>query len=804
MKKSNAKNSRRNMSAELHFETKSVLFWLVIGFVAIFLFIAPFYQGLFNGGHVSFEGEIYMAVMLSMIALFCLAIYFFRNWQLKDIRDVLSLTIWLVPFSFVISYFNAASPHATMISIYIHVMYAAFFLIGLYLTRISLGSDIVVHAFVLSGYVLVFHGFLHWFGLDAYENTVLDTRLAGVFQYPNTYGAYLIALYFSAIILAQTAKHWSVSALHAFMLVPVFPSFLLTLSRGALISLPIVLVVFLLLLPLKKQVTALLMLFFSGISSFMIIKKLTAIRFGILENLDPKTQFAGWAILVAAALAGTIGAMATTNVIESKMFHAKIHPKSLWWRNVVLPASLILLAVIGFILILNSKAVNLLPVTFQSQLQNNASIWSRAIFYQDSFELFKDYFWTGAGGGAWSHLYEGYKSIPYTSRQAHNFLLQYADEVGIFGLLFILTIAGFIVICFMKTYWKKSLLNETNNKIIFFIVPVSILLHSLLDFDMTFVYLGAMVFFCFGAMGAEIELKKFDMALLKLQVRKAKHKIMPALLATVAVISFFSTFQSVKADQLYNKAMDELNISADFSKIMNFLDRAIVTKPNHPEYVRFKVNLLRGAYLQTQDEKYYREATALIEKLREKEAYNKELLVEHIELLINGGEFDAALALLTEANDRYIWEISLYEKRLSLLIDRGNQYQSQNPTATAGENHYWQEALNVFDHVERKKNYSVENLPDSIKSMVAINFELNPGITLSVAQIHYFNQNYEKTARILEKIVSTDFNEPINQEIARWYLAALMKLNKDDKNLYNALIQADRSEAEKIQELLEI
>jgi hypothetical protein len=197
------KNNKKQINTHTSDEHKSIIFWLIMAFVVLFMFIAPFYKGLFNGGSWTFEGPIYWSVMWSSIVLLLISIYFFKHWILEDTRDVLSILIWLIPLSYLISSWNAASYHSAINGVYIHVMYAVFFLIGLYFTRSKLGFSIVQYSIVGSGYMLVIYGFLNWFGNVEYKDAILGNRLSNVFQYPNTYAAYLIALLFATLFLEE-------------------------------------------------------------------------------------------------------------------------------------------------------------------------------------------------------------------------------------------------------------------------------------------------------------------------------------------------------------------------------------------------------------------------------------------------------------------------------------------------------------------------------------------------------------------------------------------------------------------------
>ncbi len=265
------RHKNNNITIKQVDERYSVLFWLVMAFVALFLFIAPFKQGLFNGGTVNFEGPIYHAMLWTFIALMIVSIYFFFHWKLQDHRDILSIAIWLIPLSYVLSLFNAVSYHSALNSVYIHTMYAVFFLIGLYFARNELGSRIIQYSILLSGYMLVIFGWMNWFGdaslfgliqysdgaggvSNVYKDAVMTwgTRLANVFQYPNTYAAFLIGMLVMSLLFVMQAKKWYISLIHAFMLVPIMISFFLTNSRGAFLTLPVIILLFLILMFMEK------------------------------------------------------------------------------------------------------------------------------------------------------------------------------------------------------------------------------------------------------------------------------------------------------------------------------------------------------------------------------------------------------------------------------------------------------------------------------------------------------------------------------------------------------------------------
>ena len=132
-----------------------------------------------------------------------------------------------------------------------------------------------------------------------------------------------------------------------------------------------------------------------------------------------------------------------------------------------------------------------------SRFQNiwlQQSLVSRAIFYKDGFNIFKDRWFLGAGGGAWNYLYRQYQSYNYASSQAHNYPLQLGIETGILGIIILLGLVIVLIVAYYK-YCKKindspsrihaensdrsiDLLNSTVITAI-----AALFIHSIIDFD---------------------------------------------------------------------------------------------------------------------------------------------------------------------------------------------------------------------------------------------------------------------------------------------------------------------------------
>jgi O-antigen ligase len=129
-------------------------------------------------------------------------------------------------------------------------------------------------------------------------------------------------------------------------------------------------------------------------------------------------------------------------------------------------------------------------------------VLERFTFYKDALKVVKDYPVLGAGG--WASLYEHYQNNPYVSRQAHNFFLQYLIEVGILGFIIFMGFILFIFYKYIRGYMKREN-DDYNNGFFYLIIALSILVHSLLDFNMSYAFMGIMVFLSLAGMAVVME-----------------------------------------------------------------------------------------------------------------------------------------------------------------------------------------------------------------------------------------------------------------------------------------------------------
>lgn len=792
-------------------EKSSIIYWLVLGFMGIFLFWSPFQRGLFNGLNFDFERPIYSSLVWSSIILFLTAIYFFFIWKIRDHKDLLSISIFLIPLTYTISLATAESHYFATNMVYIQLLYATFFILGVYLTKNKTGNSFISTAFMASGYVVVLFGILKWLGNGAFADKLVSwfaemtqgtyrdavmvdsngLRLTSVFQYANSYAAYLIAIILSSLFFIVKSRKWYSVLPHALMMVPMIVSFWLTLSRGALVILPIVFLVMLFFFSISRQILTLIYLGLSFAASLVILQKVTNDGTVLQKQFSASVSWHGWLLLIVASLAFSGFVLLIQIFIAPRLEKGLSRFSTKKFAAFALPVAAIVVGAIGALLIFGDTSVkNMLPANVKTRLENinfaQHSVLERGTFYKDAVKLWKDYPILGAGGGAWAALYEKYQNNPYTSRQAHNFLLQYLTEVGLLGFLVFVALLIAVFYFYIRSYIRTE---NKDSHFLFFIVAISLLFHSVIDFDLSYVYLSIILFLALGGMVAgsgsiPVRLKTDRMLV---------HKSFPAILLVLALISFIISVRLLTANTYYKNSLAVAQKSHDFNEITAPLNNAISMHPNHPDYVLQKVGILLQVYGQTKDEKFFNEAQSLITQLFQKEPHNRLVVLQQLNMYKMKGQMDQALQLVNSQIPEFPWYIDLYENSIALSVDLGNQARTSKNYQVMDK--YWNGAFDVYNNVLKRMD-QLKNLPK--EQLQGREFDITPSIAFSIGELYYLRGDYAAASNILKMRVSDQLDDQTNRLIARWYLAALQKQGQNDQALYDKLIAKDANEKNEI------
>lgn len=149
----------------------------------------------------------------------------------------------------------------------------------------------------------------------------------------------------------------------------------------------------------------------------------------------------------------------------------------------------------------------------------------------------------------------------------------------------------------------------------------------MIDFDLSYVYLGVLVFLSLGAMVSKIDIGQLNT---KWSVVEKYRWIYPSILLLISLIMFFNSTQLLNANTNFRNAVAMAQENKNISEVFVPLNNALNQHPNHPDYASYKVDILLQAYNQTKDERYYNDAVNLIQSARSKEPFNRYLIEKEI------------------------------------------------------------------------------------------------------------------------------------------------------------------------------
>jgi len=467
---------------------------------------------------------------------------------------------------------------------------------------------------------------------------------------------------------------------------------------------------------------------------------------------------------------------------------------SLW-----IPLGSVVLTVIVAVLLLGTSVRNILPDSISTRLENinfqQHSVLERITFYKDATKLFADYPVIGAGGGAWTALYEKYQNNPYISAQAHNFFMQYLVEVGIIGFVVFMAFILFVFYQYVRAYLKRSE-EERESHFVYFILSMSILVLSLLDFNMSYVFIGILVFLGLGGMAAAMDPK--PMSQLKMSDSTARG-IYSSISGVAVIVLLIMSIRFLQANQYAYEAKEVAQTSQDFQMIKAPLEKDLSIRSTHSDSLLMLASLYQQGYEQTKDDQFYTASAQLLQRGLEAEPFNKGMVKQLISLDELKGEFDQAYALQKEYASNYVWDMAWYETLISRSFDLG--YQALGQGDKAKKESYFTSGLEAYQHVVDGVEH-LKTLPEG--QLQGQPFELTPTMILNAGKIKYMLNDSAGAATTLKGGIAEDLTDATNREIARWYLAALTKDGQQDQAIYDKLIAVAPNEADEIKQIAEL
>ncbi len=743
--RNNAKSSTQPNAADL-----SLLRWIGTIGLALFLVIFPYERGLFNGYELGFEAPIYGAIIFGYILLIVTAAYMFRSTLINSYRGILSIAVMVLPLIYWLSSFQAVSSYYAKFMTLVFFLLAALFISGLYFAESKLSRKTIEYALMLSSYLVVIFGILNLFGQMYYRDALWlahdGYRLASVFQYSNTYASFLVALFLVSLYYAVHCIRPSARLIHAAMLVPIWISFMFTYSRGAIVVIPVMVLILLPFLRFTKQIAYLIFMVLSVVVSMAILGKLTTNADAIAALVQPTESKAqspislfsslplqSWGLLLLGMVI-TAGLILLYHTKANVFLEARLTKLSAFkWSFTVVPVVAIVLAAVAAGSLLGSSAIRgLLPEKIATRFENinlqQHSVLERLTFYKDGLHVAEDYPLLGGGGGAWQAMYEQYQNNPYWSRQAHSFFVQVLVETGWVGLIALIVLLAFVYSLYIRSFIRYPELRGSH--FIFFILSLSLLIHSAIDFDMSYLFISALVFISLGCMLAPYSNK----LLIKRLNGKTKHPWQKvAYPAVVALLSLSLLFVAIRENigvQRYEKAYTlALEQQTPLDQLLPALEKAIKISPTHSTFLMTKADWLEQAYKQTSDSNYLVEAISTVKQGRDSDPYNRGLLLAQYRLLQQKGQFEDSLAIIDEGVSKFPWDIKLYEAAVTSYAKANQTALSEQKGDKAKE--YAQRVTDLSNEVKRRIEQLASLPPEQQQGR---SFAITPTMQEAIAQ----------------------------------------------------------------------
>ncbi|MFF2480882.1 O-antigen ligase family protein [Paenibacillus sp. NPDC058071] len=724
-----------------------LLHWLLTIGLSLFILIFPFDRALFNGYEYGFESAIYTAVFFGYVLLAVTALYAFRSrWELGSHRSLLSILILLFPLVYWLSSFQAVSSYYAGFMTFVIFLMAALFIAALYAGERVSARKLVEYTLMLTSYIIVFYGLLLLFGQDYYRDGLWlahdGYRLSAFFQYSNTYAGFLTAVLLVSLYYAATCTRWYMRLANAIMLVPILISFLLTYSRGAIVIIPVMILIIIPFLRFAQQIAYIVYFTLTGLLSFVILGKITANADAIAAIVQPtaekgpttismfdKLPLQSWLILAAAAIvnAGLILFLHNKLYPWMQIKTSKLSERK--WSFAVVPGAIIALGSVVMILLFSSSAIRgILPdkiaERFESINLQQHSVLERWTFYEDGLKVAKDYPLLGAGGGGWQSLYEQYQNNPYWSRQAHSYFVQTLVEVGWIGILILVGLLAYIYFLYIRAYIRYP--EKRGSHFIFFILSLSLLLHSAIDFDMSYVYISSLVFISLGSMIAPYG-KLLTIQRLSLRKTAGLGKIVyPSAIGLIAITLLIGAGREYRALQSFDKTIKQASTGQmSINEVVPKFDQVIKASPKHTVFSISKVEVLEQAFDQTQDPQYREEAVRTLNEAKKHDPYNRNVFLMLSNNLHKQDKLTEELAILDEAIGKFQWDIQFYEKAISA-------YLGAMTTDEANKEKYRARVLELDDEIQNRAAL-LANLPP--EQMQGRSFALTPETIQAIAAI---------------------------------------------------------------------
>ena len=276
---------------------------------------------------------------------------------------------------------------------------------------------------------------------------------------------------------------------------------------------------------------------------------------------------------------------------------------------------------------LNGKEIRvnygIIPIEFINRLTkieiDTSSVLDRIDYYKEALKISKDNLLFGQGGNVWKYK----KSSNISGISEHSYILQLLLQNGI------IAVVSYCILIFILVKHLYKYLKNGNMHLDIILALFAIIIHSIFDFDLSFLYILMLTYMLIAILDKKI----------------INEQIIPInKIVTYIIICFLAVTLYFNFGEVATSYIDTDNIT-DTNKKMRMIDLKIILSPHDYRYYEDKANListLKNKGVFEEDSEEYKNATreiikniefvTEIEKLQEPYQYNK-IILNKIDLI---------------------------------------------------------------------------------------------------------------------------------------------------------------------------
>lgn len=647
IKKSNINTRDNHLTDGLE---DNFLYWLAFVGLWGLVFLPPYFRGLF------FNTEQNIALIFAVLV--------FGLWWIIKVKDdgvdIFNNPLdWFVVgllLSYIIAYFGAVNQKLAVVEIVKHLLYFNVFWLASRLVIDYKSGSSLLNVIILSAFGVALAGMFAAMDWIQIRDGFVDGRIYSTLQYPNTLASYLLAVSILALGLWQNSKEkyqYGYMVLTYVMMVVFFG----TNSRGALLLLPVVVVLTLINPWLKNKIESLLFWIFILIGSVIA-------NTGLIPNILEGKIGLAWVWFFLGLAIVLAGQFALDKIREKEIIKESLP------QGKILLVALVLIIVIG---ILGWQVLLPEHITerFATIALEETSTGARVYWALEAFKMVKESPLFGLGGGAWEAAYKHFQGYYYQSTQVHNDFAQTLMEVGYIGLIF------FVGLWFAMLYMGFKNLKVVDGQLkniqwAVMVAAISLGAHAFIDFDLALSAVTIVLFVLFGiTVGIYRQHYPYKVWLkgvkVPVMVLSAVFIVLQLVLPVTLAIANSNSSKGVAAFQAGN-----------IEDTIHYFEKAKTYDPFSSSY---RIDLANFYLNQGEEEKAEEYLLAAVERDR----YNYEIHQKASQIYFNLGNLPKAVEYMELARDSNRWHQETWNKLAQMYYYAGILLIQDGDFETAGE-----------------------------------------------------------------------------------------------------------------------